>query len=228
MNQPRLVTRKLRIWKRDYLSYRYLWNNIKWAVQKVRGETNNSNPFVLDVGCGNKPYTDLFEGCQYKGMDCTTVNSSPDIIGDASNIPLESNTVDIVFSTQVLEHVPEPQAMLKECYRVLKPGGFLILTCPFYWPLHEEPFDFYRFTKYGLENLLLHTGFSSWDLKADGGSWAQIFLSINLQLRKKYLAPLWVIINIVGELLDKLDYTESSPANYTLIAKKSQNMLTNF
>jgi SAM-dependent methyltransferase len=222
MNSSRLASRKLKIWRQDYLTYRYLWKNIESAVEKALNETSNSNPFILDVGCGNKPYADLFEGFNYKGLDCTEVSSSPDIIGEATNIPIESNTVDIVFSTQVIEHVSEPKQMLKECYRVLKPGGFLVMTGPFYWPLHEEPFDFYRFTKYGFEYLLKDAGFSELNITSDGGSWAKIFLSINIRMRSKLLIIFRVLFNLIGETLDKIDYDESSTANYTILARKSE------
>jgi SAM-dependent methyltransferase len=220
MSSSRLASRKLKIWRQDYLTYRYLWKNLESVVEKALRETSNSNLLILDVGCGNKPYADLFRGYNYKGIDCTTVNSSPDIIGEATNIPVESNTVDIVFSTQVIEHISEPKDMIKECYRVLKPGGFLILTGPFYWPLHEEPYDFYRFTKYGFEYLLQNAGFSEWDIISDGGSWAKIFLSINLKMQSKLLIGFRILLNLVGEFLDKIDYDELSTANYTILARK--------
>ncbi|XZF64819.1 MAG: class I SAM-dependent methyltransferase [Gloeotrichia echinulata DVL01] len=220
MKKSRLKNRELRIWHQSYLANKYLWINIEWAVSEAIKEISNNTPFVLDVGCGHKPYRDLFSNCNYKGLDCTTVDSSPDIVGDATNIPLETGTVDIVFTTQVIEHVPDPKAMICECYRVLKAGGFLVLTGPFYWPLHEEPFDFHRFTKYGFENLLKEVGFADWQIKCDGGSWAQTFLTINLQLRSRWLAPFWVFFNLVGGLMDKVDYTELSPSNYTILAKK--------
>ncbi len=220
MKNFRLSSRQLKIWRQDYLTYVYLWSNIQCAVQKILQETDNSQTFVLDVGCGHKPYIDLFEGCYYQGLDRTRDDSSPDIIGDALNIPVNTSTVDIVFSTQVIEHVSEPQTMINECYRVLKPNGFLILTGPFYWPLHEEPYDFHRFTKYGFGNLLSKAGFSTWEIKADGGDWAQIFLSINLKLNGKLIKPLWMIFNYLGQFLDAIDHTEKSPANYTIVAKK--------
>lgn len=220
MNQDRLKKRELKIWHQFYLTNLYLWSNIEWAASEAIRGTAHHSPFVLDVGCGHKPYADLFGECNYKGLDCTTENSSPDILGDATNIPLETATVDIVFTTQVIEHVTDPKAMICECYRVLKPGGFLVLTGPFYWPLHEEPFDYHRFTKYGFENLLKQAGFVSWEMRADGGSWAQAFLTINLQLRSRWFIPFWVIFNLIGQLMDKIDYTELSPSNYTILAKK--------
>lgn len=216
----RIKTRKLSIFKQDYLVYRYLWPNIEWAVARARSQVKVATPLVLDVGCGNKPYADLFEGCDYKGLDWTDVDAEPDIISDVSNIPLDAETVDIVFSTQVIEHVPDPYAMIRECHRVLKkPGGILILTGPFYWPLHEEPYDFHRFSKYGFENLLKEAGFSQWEIKADGGDWAQIFLSINLRLSGLFAIPFWMVFNYAGAILDNFFHRELSPSNYTIIAK---------
>lgn len=219
MKKSRLTTRRLKIWSCDYLVYRYLWPNIEWATSKALHEISNQAPLVLDIGCGHKPYADLFKGCHYQGMDCTTVDASPDMVGDATKIPFQNAIFDIVFSTQVIEHVPNPQEMIRECHRVLKLGGFLILTGPFYWPLHEEPYDFYRFTKYGFENLLREAGFSHWEIRPDGGDWAQIFLSVNLHLEKKCFIPLRVIFNLAGLILDRLDHRELSSANYTVIAK---------
>jgi SAM-dependent methyltransferase len=220
MDEARLSSRKLRIWRDDYLSYIYLWRNIEWAVQQARSLVPIAHPIVLDVGCGNKPYADLFTGCKYQGLDCTTVNSSPDIIGSAMDIPLRDEAIDIVFSTQVIEHVPDPSAMVNECCRVLRPGGILVLTGPFYWPLHEAPYDFHRFTKYGFANLLGNAGFSAWEIKADGGDWAQIFLSINLRMRGKLLLPVRILFNLVGRCLDRVDHRELSPSNYTIVAIK--------
>lgn len=73
--------------------------------------------------------------------------------------------------------------MISESYRVLKPGAFFLLTGPFYWPLHEEPYDFFRFTKYGFESMLSEAGYNHVRSRPPGGDWAQIFLSINLKLK---------------------------------------------
>ena len=220
MVKERLKSRKTKIWRSDYLSCFFMCKNIEWAVNQASLVSNNSLKNVLDVGCGNKPYADLFEGHNYRGLDCTTINSLPDIIGSAMDIPVESDTVDIVFSTQVIEHVPSPSEMINECFRVLKPAGILILTGPFYWPLHEEPYDFYRFTKYGFEYLLKDAGFSSWEIKGDGGDWAQIFLSLNLKLSGKLLFPARILLNLTGLMLNRLYPSELSPSNYTILAIK--------
>jgi SAM-dependent methyltransferase len=218
--QKRLSQRRLNIWRQDYLAYKYLWPNIEWAIQKSLAEVNSEKPFVVDIGCGRKPYRELFGDCIYKGIDYTTEDSLPDIIADATAIPIDAQTVDIVFSSQVIEHVPNPQAMVNECFRLLKPGGVLILTGPFYWPLHEEPYDFHRFTKYGFENLLKIAQFSSWDIKPDGGDWAQIILSINLKMSHFILIPIRILLNLIGITLDTFNKSYKNPANYTVFAKR--------
>src|SRR6476660_2071246 len=186
MKKLRLHKRKLKIWSQDYLVYRYLWPNIEQAVRSAIGSPLDGRRIVIDVGCGHKPYRDLFGDVHYFGMDYGAADSSPDFLGDARQIPLRSGSADIVFSTQVIEHIPHPHTMVKECSRVLKPGGFLILTGPFYWPLHEEPFDFYRFTKYGFTQMVKDAGFSSWEIREDGGDWAQLMLTLNLQLKARW------------------------------------------
>jgi SAM-dependent methyltransferase len=65
--------------------------------------------------------------------------------------------------------------MMKEIYRVLKPGGHIILTVPFAWELHEEPYDFFRYTKHGLQQLFEQTGFAVDQIKPNGGKWAAVY-----------------------------------------------------
>jgi SAM-dependent methyltransferase len=219
MSARRPTTKTLHIWQANFLAHRYLWPNMSWAVETALRQTSDPRPLVLDVGCVHKPYADLFQGCSYRGMDCTTAEATPDIVADAAGIPLKTATVDIVFSSQVIEHVPDPRALVGECRRVLKPDAFLILTGPFYRPLHEEPHDYFHFTKYGLEHLLRATDFSEWEIRPDGGDWALVFLSISLRLQKRWLVPSRMVSNVAGMLLDRLDYRDQSPANYTIMAR---------
>lgn len=200
--------------------YRYLWPNIQWAIEEAMAGTNKKPPVILDIGCGNKPYRDLFTNCTYFGVDDGTDGSTPDVIGDAMNLPLAAGSADIVFSTQVIEHLPRPQLLVNESARVLSRGGFLILTGPFYWPLHEEPRDFYRFTKYGFAHLLREAGFSGWEIREDGTDWAQVFLSIALRFDGPWYAPVRTIVNGAGAVLGKFGNSRKSPANYTVLAKR--------
>ena len=133
-------------------------------------------------------------------------------------LPIRDESVDIVFATQVIEHVRNPHLMVRECRRILRLNGYLILSGPFFWPLHEEPYDFFRFTKYGFEQLLKDAGFSQWQIVEDGGDWAQMMLSISLRLNK-WLFPVRCAVNITGALLDSVSKTTRLPANYTVLAK---------
>jgi SAM-dependent methyltransferase len=152
-------------------------------------------------------------------MDCGIVDTSPDFIGDALYLPIKDQSVDIVFATQVIEHVTKPDLMVRECKRVLRPHGCLILSGPFYWPLHEEPYDFFRFTKYGFAQLLSDAGFSEWQIREDGGDWAQLMLSVSLRLNSRLLIPMMCAVNLIGAFLDAMTTSRKSPANYTLMAR---------
>lgn len=220
MRNGRIRQRRLRVWTVDYLHYKYLWPNIEAAIQTARMSIPDANPLVLDIGCGHRPYRDLFGNCRYVGLDYGTSDTSPDVLGDATRLPIASGVADIVFTTQVLEHVPEPRKMIRECCRVLRTNGYLIVTAPFYWPLHEKPFDFHRFTKFAFEHYLADAGFRSWQIKEDGGDWAQFFLSVSLKLSRRWMAPLRVVSNSIGATLDSIAKSTEMPANYTVLAQR--------
>lgn len=220
MRNGRIRERRLRIWTVDYLHYRYLWPNVEKAIQTARSSVSVLRPLVLDIGCGHKPYRDLFGECDYIGLDYSASDSSPNVLGDATRLPVNAEMAHIVFSTQVLEHVPDPRSMIRECHRVLKPNGYLIITAPFFWPLHEKPWDFHRFTKFAFEHYLADAGFKSWQIKEDGGDWAQFFLSVSLKLRRRWMAPLRVVSNCTGAVLDSIAKSTEMPANYTVLAQR--------
>ena len=217
----RLVQRRLRIWRADSLHYRYLWPDIERSIAAARSRVGAASPLVLDVGCGNRPYRDLFEGCRYIGTDYFTEDTRPDAIMDATRLALGDDRFDIVFCTQVIEHVPDPAALVAETHRVLRPGGWLVLTGPFWWPHHEEPHDFHRFTRYGFANLLRRAGYAEFEITPEGGDWAQVFLAVNLRLPGKALAPLRLAANLAGVAMDRLRPSYSSPSGWTVMARKA-------
>jgi SAM-dependent methyltransferase len=95
--------------------------------------------------------------------------SNIDLCADLMAIPIATETVDLVLNTQVLEHVAHPALVLGEIHRVLRPGGELLLTAPQGWHEHQQPHDFFRFTRFSLELLLDHAGFSKYQIEPFGG-----------------------------------------------------------
>jgi SAM-dependent methyltransferase len=118
---------------------------------------------VIDIGAGDGPYRELFDRCEYVTVDWANSPhedaSDTDVVASADSLPLEDASFDAALSTQVLEHVPAPIDVLREVYRVLRPGGSLLVTVPFVWEEHEQPFDFQRFSSSGVSNALEMAGF---------------------------------------------------------------------
>jgi SAM-dependent methyltransferase len=154
---------------------------------------------VLDVGCGRKPYAAILRPrcAAYLGMDrpqSTYGTGAVDVAGDALRLPFRAAAFDAVVSFQVLEHVPEPQQFLTEVFRVLKAGGTVLLATPFLWGEHEEPHDYYRFTRYGLRYLAEHAGFEVLSIEADTGFLAMAVLRLNYWLNRLRLGPLRLLL----------------------------------
>jgi len=120
---------------------------------------------VLDFGCGAKPYKQLFTSATaYIGLDIEVsghdhANEQVDVYYDGKIVPFENGSFDSVFATEVFEHVFNIDEVLPEIHRVLKKGGLLLITCPFVIPEHEKPYDYARYTSFGIRHLLEKHGF---------------------------------------------------------------------
>lgn len=117
---------------------------------------------VLDAGAGNQPYRALFSHCVYEAADFEKVDkpyAKSTYVCDLTAIPVADDFFDAVVFNQVLEHLPDPQAALVELRRVLKPGGRLLCTAPLFYEEHEQPYDFFRYTQFGMRSLLEKAGF---------------------------------------------------------------------
>lgn len=117
---------------------------------------------VLDAGAGQAPYGSLFSHACYETADFLKVDkryASPTYACDLSSIPVEDGRFDFVLFNQVMEHLPEPGEVLRELFRVLKPGGRLLYSGPLFYEEHETPYDFYRYTQFGVRHLFEKPGF---------------------------------------------------------------------
>ncbi len=136
---------------------------------------------VLDVGCGRKPYRGLVPAQRYVGVDLDTPElralGEADLFYDGGKIPLADAQFDAVICSQVLEHVFAPAEFLAEIGRVLRPGGLLLLTTPFVWDEHSQPYDFGRYSSFGLKHVLESAGFEVREQRktcADGRALVQL------------------------------------------------------
>lgn len=216
----------------QYLVYKYLFADLRTAID------THASGSVLDIGCGNKPYKPWFAGKISAYTGCDVIQSSEnqvDIICQATAIPLPDSSFETVFSTQVIEHVADHNQMLAEAFRLLRPGGTLIVSGPMYWEHHEVPYDFFRFTRYGFIHILEKAGFSGIELYANGGKWALTGQMLQNNIRSSFgkgpgrkllkgiywLFRLKWVLNMLFRWLDKVDYDESTTLNWVAVARKA-------
>jgi len=203
-----------------------IFNGIKEYIKKFDGD-------LLDIGCGKMPYKKfLLENSNisnYIGLDIENAieyaeNIKPDYKWDGITMPFSDNEFESAFATEVLEHCPQPNIVLHEINRVLKPGGIFFFTVPFLWPLHEVPHDEFRFTPFSLERCLSETGFDHIQLKASGGWHASMAQMLGLWVRRSQLgsrkrAFLSALLKPIVKYLIKKDKT--LPVNF-----KESQMIT--
>ena len=210
------------LFAKNWLVHRFMRQTMEQVAPLARGH-------LLDVGCGTQPYRRLFDHVsRYTGMDRDrTRYARADLWADALALPMRSNACDTVLCNQVLEHVPEPQQVMNEMARVLRPGGTLILTAPHIWGLHEIPHDYYRYTPYGLRHLTEKAGLSVVEIRAMAGFWVTAgarfcyyLAHFDRGILKPIVRPAFFLTQLCALALDRLHRVESDAWNFLLIAKK--------
>lgn len=187
---------------------------------------------LADIGCGEKPYRRLTKGLVDAHLGLEHPGSlhdkqQVDIFGTAYATGLADNSVDTVLCTVVLEHLERPQAALDEMYRVLKPGGHIILSAPLFWHLHEEPRDFFRFTKFGLTFLLETADFEIVVVKPLAGfivTFSQELIYFLQYFNRSFLKwPIQIaqwLIQRIAFVLNRWDRSPEFTWAYLAVAKK--------
>ena len=148
---------------------------------------------ILDAGSGRQQYRKYFSHARYESTDIEQLpNCKQDFMCSLDNIPKPDNTYDAILCTQVLEHVEFPQKVIRECYRVMKPGGMLFLSAPQGAGVHGEPHHFFNFTEYGLASLFKQAGFDIVFTRANGGvfwNFGKMIQTLPRYISKQYKDP---------------------------------------
>nr|WP_255478092.1 class I SAM-dependent methyltransferase [Flavobacterium sp. 9R] len=163
-----------------------IFNALKVTIPKLKDN-------LLDIGCGKMPYREYIlknsRVNNYVGLDIEDAlqydsEIKPDFTWNGKEMPFEDSSFECAFGTEVLEHCPNPEVVLKEVFRVLKPNGLFFFTVPFIWNLHEVPNDEYRYTPFSLQRHLEASGFTDIKIKATGGWHASMAQMLGLWVRR--------------------------------------------
>ena len=220
-----------------------------WQENVAFAATISAGALVLDAGAGTSPYKSLFAHARYESADFEQVNKAyahQTYMCDLSAIPVEDSRFDAVIFNQVMEHLPEPRAVLCELHRALRPGGRLIYSGPLFYEEHEKPYDFYRYTQFGVRYLFTQAGLEierldwlegyfgtlgyQWGTAARalprrrhdyGGGVVGLIAASGAVVLRPVLAGLSVAMHQL-EMRHKLT-TSGYPKNYIVIARKPQS-----
>jgi SAM-dependent methyltransferase len=149
---------------------------------------------MMDFGCGSKPYQSVFSNItEYVGVDYMSEghshqNENIDVYYNGKTLPFPDQSFNSIFSSEVFEHIFNLDEILPELYRVLAPGGKILITCPFVWNEHEVPVDFARYTQFALKHLFEKAGFTIIKIDKAGD-----FLSVIHQLRIMYFRDVYLL-----------------------------------
>lgn len=195
---------------------------------------------LVDLGCGTKPYAAEFVHVErYIGLDIETsgntdTKSAVDVFYDGKTFPFADNSIDGFFSSETFEHIFNLEEIFREIHRVLKPGAPLLATCPFFWPEHEVPYDYARYTSFAIQDLLKRNGFEIIQYEKTGN-----FITSMLQMQALYLyffinripllsplffvlfiSPLFLLGSLLNRMLPNFMKRKDLYLNNVILAKK--------
>ena len=201
---------------------------------KVQAISTYARGKLIDIGCGYMPYKDVIldKVTRYDTMDIEKRDPAVTLVGDVQDMhAIKDGTYDTALCFAVLEHIPRPNRAVAEINRILKKKGILILSVPFLSRLHEQPHDYYRYTRYALRFLLEEGGFEVHDIRPTGGifsfmghqaSTALLGLSWHIPVVKRIVFHLnyWLCVRTCALLDRSLDLKELLPLAYLCVAEK--------
>ena len=241
----RNIQRKDIIWTDRHLSktpfHPGFWVR-KRLDEAIASHAKLAHGVLLDVGCGAKPfaknfapYVEKYFGLEYSPESGYRENNA-DFCGDAAALPLADKSVDTILCTEVMEHVPDPEKTISEFARVLRPGGTIITTAPFVYPIHDAC-DFFRYSPDGIAVIMKRYGLSVDEVKPLSGTAVTLAAMVNLFwydigfIWTKWLYPiglvlrpiLWLgcfVVNLLGGLFEVILPSRQMAFNHLTIASK--------
>lgn len=226
---------RTRIEVNRYYTYRLL--------ERAQRETA-SGARLLDAGSGEGQFQPYFTHTNYTGVDLAVGDKTWDYTGidvqaDLRQTPFKAASFDTAVCIQTMEHVNEPNEVIREISRVLKPGGRFYVSAPQSWHQHQKPYDFFRYTSFGFRHLLEKNGLKVVEMQPWGGYFW--FLSFNLQLLHVILLPkprnkwlrliqlpfelliqffFFLVFPILFFYLDRLDKQKDYTLGWSVVAEK--------
>ncbi len=223
----------------------------QWISRVAKSVAPDSR--VLDVGAGGCPYRELFAHCTYDTQDFVGLRpdqlnqgayGSMKFVCDATAIPAPDASYDFILCTEVLEHVPQPDAVIREVARLLRPGGTAVFTAPLGSGIHQEPHHYYGgFTPFWYQRIMNEAGFERISVEANGGShqhfsqWCVWFIKAVAPwqsglgvIRRLFYFFIWLVtapptvgLMLLSRLLDKVDGRDDFTVGYHVKAERMQN-----
>lgn len=199
---------------------------------------------ILDLGCGQKPFRNIFRNSEYVGIDFENFSQNKDSSGGKPDfyfgreyennmkLPFGDGSFNHCVSFQVLEHHPEPEIMAGEMARIVKKDGFILVSCPFIYALHEEPDDYQRLTHYKLKYIFEKNGCTMVEVKKQGTLFSAISMLVSEQANRFaaknmlnyfisfFLLPFLLLLQYFSILMDFFVKPKTVFLNYLILAKK--------
>lgn len=193
--------------KRDRTTWgKWRQANFDFYSEALRHEDRRK--ILLDLGAGPIQFFELFSQFQYIGADFQPFSGVALVADLTKGIPRESASVDIITASNFFEHIPNPDFVMRECFRILKPGGVFLGTVPFLFNIHQEPHDYWRYTNFILEHLFRASGFSSVEIRVLNNVWDSFsvlkdvfFRELWKTHRSRAISLVWRVINLHFALL---------------------------
>lgn len=160
---------------------------------------------LLDFGCGSKPYVSLFQLDEYIGLDFQKTGHDHtgepiDVFYDGNTIPFPDEYFDCILCSEVVEHLFDLDTVLNEMKRVLKKGGKILITCPFVWNEHEAPYDYARYSRFALTDIIERKGLKllAYEKK---GSFVEAIAQMRVNYFCSWAGPLFFKLSLPGRFI---------------------------